>query len=587
MTKSPERLMLDCVKAMLVQETPQAAVDVLLPYLCDVFVCDVAMLLIPSSTGLKVQHAEPAGLQGLTWNGFTLKAERIGDLHIKSSKTPTALKDQKSLVSVPLNLSNGVQGFLVCASVKIDAFTEDHLSWLYDYASYACHAMNQFNLQKTSTFMTSMIRGSSSSFAVADATKKGFPLVYVNKAFEELTGYSAQEVIGENCRFLSAELLNSGVRVELRKTINRFGQGTFLLRNKRKDGSLFWNRLTIHPVFDSDGNPQNIVATQIDLTDQVDAEAERDLVLQRLEDAMESTDQAFLVLDNVGSIAFVNQHFKDFFGLKCRVGSSFASLWRDHLMAIGTDEVTAEHQAKEYLCSLLVRKRSTELILADGRNVLLNERPTSGGGAVIVVTDITQLKSTERRLKQRVAAIDMAQDGITIATQDHRVIYTNPSTVALWSQDHSEDLLGRRWYSQYDLTINPKQRQIIDDSLSRLGLWAGTLIPIASPDTSHEVSISSIPDVGIVLIVRDITERLSHEHERARFEEQITQSQRQAAIGQLAAGIAHDFNNLLSAITGSANLISSEKNVPTVTKIHADRITAAGYQAARIVNKLY
>ncbi|MBD3321895.1 MAG: response regulator [Chitinivibrionales bacterium] len=93
--------------------------------------------------------------------------------------------------------------------------------------------------------------------------------------------------------------------------------------------------------------------------------------------------------------------------------------------------------------------------------------------------------------------------------------------------------------------------------------------------------------VGIIGIVRDITERKQAEEERVELQEQLMQSRKLESIGQLAGGIAHDFNNMLGAISGSATLIRRKiaNGDPKLEK-HADTIIEASRRAADLTAKL-
>ena len=83
---------------------------------------------------------------------------------------------------------------------------------------------------------------------LVDATEPDLPLAYVNPAFEELTGYPAAEVLGRNCRFLQGEHTDPRAVAEIRGALAR-GEGCRVtLLNHRRDGSPFWNELTITPV---------------------------------------------------------------------------------------------------------------------------------------------------------------------------------------------------------------------------------------------------------------------------------------------------------------------------------------------------
>ena len=73
-------------------------------------------------------------------------------------------------------------------------------------------------------------------------------LMFVNAGFEQLTGYTADEVIGRNCRFLQGNDTEQPGTETIRQALGNIGGCSVLLRNYRKDGALFWNELTISPI---------------------------------------------------------------------------------------------------------------------------------------------------------------------------------------------------------------------------------------------------------------------------------------------------------------------------------------------------
>ncbi len=90
---------------------------------------------------------------------------------------------------------------------------------------------------------------------------------YVNPSFTRITGYPAEEVIGRNCRFLLGKDTDQPALENIRAALRENKEGRALLRNYRKDGSLFWNDLLIAPVRDDGGVVTHFVGIQNDVTD--------------------------------------------------------------------------------------------------------------------------------------------------------------------------------------------------------------------------------------------------------------------------------------------------------------------------------
>ncbi|NUB89529.1 PAS domain S-box protein [Haloterrigena sp. SYSU A121-1] len=106
---------------------------------------------------------------------------------------------------------------------------------------------------------------------LCDATRPDNPLVYANDQFERITGYSREEILGRNCRFLQGERTEAEPVDELRAAIDAERSTTVELRNYRTDGSEFWNRVTVAPVADERGAVANYVGFQQDVTERKEA----------------------------------------------------------------------------------------------------------------------------------------------------------------------------------------------------------------------------------------------------------------------------------------------------------------------------
>ncbi|GGY48319.1 hypothetical protein GCM10011297_21570 [Bacterioplanes sanyensis] len=97
-------------------------------------------------------------------------------------------------------------------------------------------------------------------------------LIYVNRAFERLTGYSADEILYQDCRFMQAgDRAQDGLEA-IREAIELGRSSRVVLRNYRKDGSLFWNELSISPVYNDDDQLTYYIGVQKDVTAQIEAE---------------------------------------------------------------------------------------------------------------------------------------------------------------------------------------------------------------------------------------------------------------------------------------------------------------------------
>lgn len=113
------------------------------------------------------------------------------------------------------------------------------------------------------------------AFTIADATDPELPLVWVNPAFTQTTGYTFEQAVGRNCRFLQGAGTDPAAVGRLRDALRDGRSVVQTLLNYRSDGTAFWNEVAISPVLDGEGRLVNFVGIQADVTSRVAIEDER------------------------------------------------------------------------------------------------------------------------------------------------------------------------------------------------------------------------------------------------------------------------------------------------------------------------
>ncbi|MEX2290796.1 MAG: SpoIIE family protein phosphatase [Mycobacteriales bacterium] len=136
------------------------------------------------------------------------------------------------------------------------------------------------------------------SFTISDPRLPDNPLVFVNPAFERTTGYSREEAQGRNCRFLQGPATDPAAVQRIRDALAADEQAKVTLLNYRKDGTPFWNELSLSPVHDAAGSLTHIVGIQTDVTArvQIQQEHERHLDAERAARAEAERSQRRLAL---------------------------------------------------------------------------------------------------------------------------------------------------------------------------------------------------------------------------------------------------------------------------------------------------
>jgi len=122
------------------------------------------------------------------------------------------------------------------------------------------------------TLFERAIQTANQGITIADAQQEDLPLIYVNDAFEDITGYSVAECLGENCRFLQGAGTDEETVATIRRGLESESPVTVEILNYRKDGTPFWNLLDIVPVHDKDGCVTHFLGLQQDITGRIERE---------------------------------------------------------------------------------------------------------------------------------------------------------------------------------------------------------------------------------------------------------------------------------------------------------------------------
>ncbi|VAH31358.1 unnamed protein product [Triticum turgidum subsp. durum] len=104
------------------------------------------------------------------------------------------------------------------------------------------------------------------TFVVSDATRPDIPIIYASAGFYTMTGYSAKEIIGRNCRFLQGPETDQNEVSKIRDAVKAGKSFCGRLLNYRKDGTPFWNLLTVTPIRDDNGKVIKFIGMQVEVS---------------------------------------------------------------------------------------------------------------------------------------------------------------------------------------------------------------------------------------------------------------------------------------------------------------------------------
>ncbi|EIT85707.1 blue light GTP-binding receptor [Fictibacillus macauensis ZFHKF-1] len=119
--------------------------------------------------------------------------------------------------------------------------------------------------------------------AITDASLEDNPIVYVNEGFLTMTGYSEDEVLGLNCRFLQGIDTDRSIVATIREKLLKKERISVTIKNYKKNGTFFWNELTIDPFFMEEENRYYFIGVQKDITNQREYQLKLEATLQEID----------------------------------------------------------------------------------------------------------------------------------------------------------------------------------------------------------------------------------------------------------------------------------------------------------------
>lgn len=441
---------------------------------------------------------------------------------------------------------------------------------------------------------------------VADATLPELPLVYVNTAFERLTGYARAEVLGRNCRFLQDGIADQPGLAALRAALAEARDCTVLLRNRRRDGSVFANELHVAPIRDAAGRVTHYIGVQSDVTERHRA-AERLAYSEALYRSVAGAiSDGLLVVDPEGRIVTLNPAacvlFERSAGeLTGRVPTEigFEVRHEDGRPLAPEDNplhaVLREGRRIERTM-LMLRPDRSRLLLQTSLQPLRFGAEDAPPYVVVTLRDIGAQRAAEAALAQAEArwklALDGAGDGVWDYDEDTRVAFFSPTWKRmLGHEEHEVGATLEEWFSR----IHPEDRERVIGALARYR--AG-----AAPDYREHYRLRHrdghwlwIDDFGHVVERREdgSARRLVGVHSDVTRQRQADQALRDKQAAELASRakseflsrMSHEMRTPLNAVIGFTQLLRLQGGHDRHTLgQYSEHILAAGRHLLALVN---
>jgi len=442
---------------------------------------------------------------------------------------------------------------------------------------------------------------------ITDPNAPDNPVVFANPAFLRMTGYDASEVIGRNLRFLQGPDTDPLAVDEVRQAIAAGRACEVVLLNYRKDGTAFWNQLTINPVRDDAGTLTHFIGLQTDVTDRIAAEealARRNRELAALHRistislAQSPPDLSYRAIVAeiaaaagfpVVAIALYDE------ATRCLVYRATYGFELSGPLAVPLDQAASgpavrsrRHRvihpdgdsviADPALAPLGLRTLAFFPMVVDGRvigtitlghteHLRTSDRlPRFAGSIAGLVASFAERTRVQEALaaegERLLVTLRSIADGVVATDTEGRITLMNPVAEQLCGRD-LVDAVGRPLDEVFRL-LDEDEREALDplaklrgdgrapEAVSERGIL------VAADGSERVVAHSAAPlrdrdgaTIGVVFVFRDITREQELERE-------ILQASKLESLGLLAGGIAHEFNNVLTTILGQLSLLRSD-----------------------------
>ncbi|MDO8214078.1 EAL domain-containing protein, partial [Conexibacter sp. CPCC 206217] len=279
-----------------------------------------------------------------------------------------------------------------------------------------------------------------------------WPATFVNEAFEQLTGYRSDEVLGRSLALLQGAETDAEAIAEMGAALRTGEECWVTVRNYRRDGSPFWNEIFLMPVADDDGTARRYVGILHDVTERVSDAIELAETESRYRTLIETIPAVTYVSewDELGTFVYVSPQIEQLLGFPSQRWIGETTLWEDQIHPDDIDRVMAEtryafREETSFDCEY-------RMLHADGRVVWVwehdtvirdehgNPRLTQG-----IITDVTATRIAEAALAESEersrAVIGALEEGLLIYGSDGRVISCNDAAVRIFGARSAEELM--------------------------------------------------------------------------------------------------------------------------------------------------
>jgi len=205
------------------------------------------------------------------YNGAIRLLDSLPEAQKKSYRGLCQQRGFNSLVVVPVRYRETILGAIHLADGREGVFPLKTVEFLERMALIIGEALYRFSIEEQQVRLASAVEFTADAIVITEASAG--KIQYVNSAFEEITGYAKDEVIGKTVHFLESGRHTRAFYEQLRETLKRDGVWRGLMMNKRKDGTQYYEDCAISPVWGASGELLNFVYLKRDVTEKLRLES--------------------------------------------------------------------------------------------------------------------------------------------------------------------------------------------------------------------------------------------------------------------------------------------------------------------------
>ncbi|TVR81987.1 MAG: PAS domain S-box protein [Rhodospirillales bacterium] len=425
--------------------------------------------------------------------------------------------------------------------------------------------------EKQFRILSRAVEQSPATVVITDATGA---IQFVNAAFVALTGYSAEEAVGQNPRILKSGENTPETYVTLWRTISVGETWRGELLNRKKNGELFWEFATIGPIIDNDGAITHFVAVKEDITERKLFEARLRESEQRFKDfALASSDWFYEMGPDLRFI-----WFSDPDGKRTPQGGPVRHIIgrtrREIACNVDDEAFWAPHQAdlaahrafRDFVYPVTAADGSVAHIRVSGVPVFDADGGFQGyrGTGANITTQVQAEAEATRARELLQDAVDSIADGFAIYDADDRLVLFNSHYADAMST--VRDLLKPGACFSELMTALVQRGDVRLPEGVTAEAWIQARLSERTTDRVQsafetgdgrcvEVDEYRIRGGGRTLIRRDVTRAVRDAERRQALERELQQTHKMEAIGQLAGGIAHEINTPIQYIGDNLSFI--------------------------------